>query len=85
MPSNARSRPRGAYLRRFHYDLILHSRMLTRTLIDMVGADQVACSTDRPQAMNIKNPVEYVESIPGITAREAEMILCENPARLIGL
>jgi hypothetical protein len=27
--------------------------------------------------------VKYVEEIPGITQREAEMILCENPARLI--
>jgi aminocarboxymuconate-semialdehyde decarboxylase len=77
--------PVSAYLRRFHYDLILHSPKLTRTLIEMVGADRVACGTDRPQAMNIVNPVEYVEAIPGITQREAEMILCENPARLIKL
>jgi aminocarboxymuconate-semialdehyde decarboxylase len=77
--------PVAAYLRRFHYDLILHSPKLTRTLIDMVGADRVACGTDRPQAMNIKDPVEYVEAIPGVTRREAEMILCENPARLLKL
>ncbi len=73
----------SAYLRRFHYDLILHSPQLTRVLVDLVGVDRVACGTDRPQAMGILKPVEYVEAIPGITRREAEMILCENPARLL--
>ncbi len=33
--------PAAAYLRRFHYDLIMHSPALTRTLIDMVGVDRV--------------------------------------------
>ena len=75
----------SSYLRRFHYDLILHSPSLTRTLIDLVGIDRVACGTDRPQGMNIANPVEYVEAIPGISAAEAEAILCGNPARLLKL
>jgi aminocarboxymuconate-semialdehyde decarboxylase len=75
--------PARAYLRRFHYDLILHSPALTRTLIDLVGVDRVVSGTDFPQGMGIKHPVDYVEAIPGITKREAEMILCENPARLL--
>jgi aminocarboxymuconate-semialdehyde decarboxylase len=75
--------PLSSYLRRFHYDLILHSPKLTRTLIDQVGADRVVSGTDYPQAMAIVNPIDYVESIPGITKKEAEMILCENPARLL--
>jgi aminocarboxymuconate-semialdehyde decarboxylase len=75
----------SAYLRRFHYDLIIHSPKLARVLIDQVGVDRVACGTDRPQAMAIFKPVEYVEAIPGITRKEAEMILCENPARLLKL
>ena len=76
--------PRASdYLRRFHYDLILHSPKYMRTLIDMVGADRVTCGTDWPQGMAVWRPVEYVESIPGITQKEAELILCENPARLM--
>ena len=75
--------PPSAYLHRFHYDLILHSQALTRTLIDQVGADRVVSGTDYPQAIAIVNPNDYVESIPGITKREAEMILCTNPARLL--
>jgi aminocarboxymuconate-semialdehyde decarboxylase len=78
--------PRASdYLRRFHYDLIMHDPKLTRVLIDIVGVDRVVCGTDFPQQMAIMKPVEYVEAIPGITQREREMILCENPARLLKL
>lgn len=77
--------PAAFYLRRFHYDLILHSPKLTRTLIDIVGIDRVVAGTDYPQGMAIKDPIAYVNEIPGITRREAEMILCENPARLLRL
>jgi aminocarboxymuconate-semialdehyde decarboxylase len=78
--------PRASdYLRRFHYDLILHSEKYMRTLIDMVGADRVVCGTDYPQGMAVMKPVEFVESVPGITQRERELILCENPARLLRL
>ena len=73
------------YLRRFHYDLITHSPQLARWLIEMVGVDRVACGTDRPQGMNIADPIAYVEAIPGITQAEAEAILCDNPARLLRL
>lgn len=78
--------PRASdYRRRFHYDLIMHDPKLTRSLIDIVGADRVVCGTDFPQGMAVMKPVDYVEAIPGITKREAELILCENPARLLKL
>ncbi len=78
--------PRASdYRRRFHYDLIMHDPTLTRMLIDLVGADRVVCGTDFPQGMGIMKPVDYVEAIPNITKREAELILCENPARLLKL
>jgi aminocarboxymuconate-semialdehyde decarboxylase len=73
------------YRRRFHYDLIMHDPAITRMLIDLVGVDRVTCGTDYPQGMGIMKPVEYVEMIPGITQKEAETILCDNPARLLRL
>jgi len=75
----------SAYLRRFHYDLITHHPQVMRNLIDLVGADRVVAGTDFPQRMAVMRPVEFVESIPGLTQREREMILCDNPARLLGL
>lgn len=73
------------YLRRFHYDLITHHPRLMRNLIDLVGADRVVAGTDFPQRMAVMRPVEFVDSVPGITAQERELILCANPARLLGL
>jgi aminocarboxymuconate-semialdehyde decarboxylase len=76
--------PRASdYRRRFYYDLIMHDPKLMRYLIDTVGADRVMCGTDFPQGMGVMKPVEYVEAIPGITKRERELILCENPARVL--
>lgn len=73
------------YLRRFHYDLILHHPDLMRTMIDIVGADRIVSGTDWPQSMAVWRPIEYVEAIPGVTQREAEQILCDNPAKLLRL
>ena len=73
------------YLRRFHYDLITHHPGIMRALIDLVGVDRIVAGTDFPQGMSVKQPVDFVESIPGLTERECEMILCDNPARLLRL
>jgi hypothetical protein len=33
--------------------------------------------------MSVKQPVDFVESIPGLTFEERSAILCDNPARLM--
>lgn len=76
-------KPASAYLRRFHYDLITHHSVIMRNLIDLVGVDRIVCGTDFPQGMSVKQPVDFVESIPGLSHREREMILSDNPARLL--
>ena len=76
-------KPASEYLRRFHYDLITHHPRIMRNLIDLVGVDRIVAGTDFPQAMSVKQPVDFVESIPGLTHRERETILCDNPARLL--
>jgi aminocarboxymuconate-semialdehyde decarboxylase len=76
-------RPASEYLRRFHYDLITHHAQIMRDLIDLVGVDRVVAGTDFPQGMAVKRPVEFVESIPGLTHEERTAILCGNPARLL--
>ena len=78
-------KPAEDYLRRFHYDLITHHPKVMRNLIDLVGVDRIVTGTDFPQAMSVKQPVDFVESIPGLTHREREMILHDNPARLLGI
>jgi aminocarboxymuconate-semialdehyde decarboxylase len=76
-------KPASEYLRRFHYDLITHHPGIMRNLIDLVGADRIVAGTDFPQGMSVRQPVDFVESIPGLTQEERSLILCENPARLL--
>ena len=76
-------KPASEYLRRFHYDLITHHPGIMRNLIDLVGVDRIVTGTDFPQGMSVKQPVDFVESIPGLTHEERSTILCENPARLL--
>jgi len=76
-------KPAYEYLRRFHYDLITHHPQIMRNLIDLVGVDRIVAGTDFPQGMSVKQPVDFVESIPGLTHREREIILSDNPARLL--
>jgi len=76
-------RPVKEYLRRFHYDLITHDPQIMRYLIDLVGVDRIVTGTDFPQGMAVMQPVDFVESIPGLTHEERSMILCEIPARLL--
>ena len=76
-------KPGSEYLRRFHYDLITHHPQIMRNLIDLVGVDRIVAGTDFPQGMSVKQPVEFVESIPGLTQRECEMILSDNQAKLL--
>ena len=75
--------PASAYLRRFHYDIITHNAQILRELINMVGVDRIVMGTDFPQGMAVRKPVDFVESIPALSRREREMILSDNPARLL--
>jgi aminocarboxymuconate-semialdehyde decarboxylase len=76
-------KPASEYLRRFHYDLITHHPRIMRHLIDLVGVDRIVAGTDFPQGMSVKQPVDFVESIPGLSYEERSAILCENPARVL--
>jgi aminocarboxymuconate-semialdehyde decarboxylase len=80
-----RDKPVREYLRRFHYDLITHDPVMMRYLIDLVGVDRIVAGTDFPQGMAVMQPVDFIESIPGLTYEERSAILCDNPARLLGI
>jgi aminocarboxymuconate-semialdehyde decarboxylase len=54
-----------------------------RFLIDLVGPDRVMVGSDYNMDAGYARPVEFVESIPGLTAGERELILAGNAARLL--
>ena len=78
-------RPASAYLSRFYYDIIVLNPKLMRMLIDLVGVERIVMGTDFPQLMSVRKPIEFVDSIPGITAHERELILNRNAQRLLKL
>jgi predicted TIM-barrel fold metal-dependent hydrolase len=58
--------------------------IIMRNLIGLVGVHQIVAGTDFPQRTSVKWPVEFVKSIL-LTHRGREMILSDNPARLLGI
>ena len=75
--------PAHRYLKRFYYDIITLDPQVMKMVIDLVGVERVVMGTDFPQRMAVKQPVDFIDSVPGLTRREREMILCDNPARLL--
>lgn len=75
--------PASKYLRRFYYDTISHNPQIMRFLIDMVGVDRIVVGSDYNMDAGYPRPVEFVDSIPGLTGEEREMILARNAADLI--
>jgi aminocarboxymuconate-semialdehyde decarboxylase len=77
--------PASAYLRRFYYDVIVFDPRIMRDLVTLVGVDRVVMGTDFPQAMAVKQPVQFIESVPGLSLRDREMILSLNAQRMLKL
>lgn len=63
----------------------MFNREIMRDLIDLVGVERIVMGTDFPQGMAVKQPVEFVESVPRITLHEREMILSLNAQRMLKL
>jgi aminocarboxymuconate-semialdehyde decarboxylase len=76
-------RPMYRYLKRFYYDIITLDSNVMKMVIDLVGVDRIVMGTDFPQGMAVKQPVDFVDSVPGLTRREREIILSDNPAKLL--
>jgi aminocarboxymuconate-semialdehyde decarboxylase len=77
--------PASAYLRRFHYDIIVLNPRIMRMLIDLVGVDRIVMGTDFPQLMSVKRPIDFIDTVPRLTAHERELILTRNAERLLKL
>jgi aminocarboxymuconate-semialdehyde decarboxylase len=73
------------YLRRFYYDTISHHPQIMRFLIELAGADRIMVGSDYNMDAGYPRPVEFVESIPGLTGEERDLILGANAARVFGL
>jgi aminocarboxymuconate-semialdehyde decarboxylase len=80
----AAEHPVGAYLRRFHYDTIIHTRPQLRFLVDLVGTDRVVLGSDYCFDMGDDHPVETVAQLK-LRAVDRDRILFTNAKQLFRL
>jgi aminocarboxymuconate-semialdehyde decarboxylase len=71
-----------AYLDRFLYDTILHSKTTLEFLISSVGADRVFLGSDYPYDMGMMDCARHVRSL-GIAAADRDTILGGHAARIL--
>lgn len=69
--------------RLLYYDTVLHDPAPLAFLVEVVGADHVVLGTDYPFPMGDPHPVETVNSIPGLSDEERQLILDGNVTRLL--
>jgi aminocarboxymuconate-semialdehyde decarboxylase len=78
-------KPPSSYLRRFLYDIIAHNDLVLMNLIRMVGPDRVVLGSDFPFNMGLDRPVEVVERMKGLSAKQKDMILGGTAAAYLGV
>lgn len=74
----------SAYLRRFTYDTVAHSKDTMKFVISQVGIDRIMLGSDYCFAMGDENPVETVHRL-GLDAKQQDMVLRGTAARLLKL
>ena len=74
--------PPSAYLRRFHYDTLLHHPGALRYLADLVGVDRLLLGSDYPFPPADEEPMRSLEEA-GFSAEEIALAAEKNAARLL--
>ena len=72
------------YLRRFHYDTILHDAETLRFLASKVSTDRLVLGSDDPFPPMDKDPLASVRSA-GFSPEDLRRIVDDNPRRLLKL
>ena len=72
----------SAYLRRFMYDTIVHSKPMMEFIISQVGVERILLGSDYCFPVGYERPVENVEELR-LTPAERKMILGGTAAKLL--
>lgn len=78
------SRPPIELIRRLYYDSLVHIPQALAFLLELVGPSQVVLGTDYPYPMAERQPLTFLESVPGLTRQERDQIVEGNVARILG-
>jgi aminocarboxymuconate-semialdehyde decarboxylase len=74
----------SAYLQRFTYDTITHSKPIMEFVIKQVGAERVMIGSDYCFTMGYDQPVKFLDQVD-LTSSQRRMILGGNAERLLKL
>ena len=74
----------SAYLDRFFYDTIVHSKPIMEFVISTVGAERVMLGSDYCFEMGYERPVQFLEQI-NLSSAQRKMILGGTAAKLLKL
>jgi aminocarboxymuconate-semialdehyde decarboxylase len=72
----------SAYLRRFTYDMITHSKPLMEYVISQVGVDRIMLGSDYCFEVGYEQPVQVVEELR-LNAEQRKMILGGTAAKIL--
>ncbi len=72
----------SAYLQRFTYDIITHSKPLLEYIISQVGADRIMLGSDYCYEVGYKQPVEEVERL-SLSSQQRNLILGGTAAKVL--
>jgi len=72
----------SAYLRRFTYDIIAHSKPMLEYVISQVGADRIMLGSDYCYEVGYDQPVQVVEQLR-LSTEQRKMILSGTAARIL--
>ena len=72
----------SAYLRRFTYDIIAHSKPVMEFVMSQVGVDRIMLGSDYCFDVGYEHPVQFVEQL-SLTAEERMMVLNGTAAKLL--
>ena len=72
----------SAYLRRFTYDIITHSKPLMEYVISQVGVDRIMLGSDYCYEVGYTQPVQVVEEL-NLSSEQRNLILSGTAAKLL--
>jgi aminocarboxymuconate-semialdehyde decarboxylase len=76
------AQPPSAYLKRFTYDTITHSRPILEWVISQVGISRIMLGSDYCFPMGTDRPVKIVDQL-GLEPRQRTLILGGTAAKLL--
>jgi aminocarboxymuconate-semialdehyde decarboxylase len=74
----------SAYLQRFTYDTVTHSKPIMEFVIKQVGPERVMVGSDYCFAMGYERPVQFLDQVD-LTSTQRQMILGGNAERVLKL